>query len=111
MQNRPSWLFALTVAACAGQLVSPLHAQGERGPQVAASQAEHSEATEPLPNCMASWYADGRITKAEWLEACEHEGAEAPNYNVDSARCLSDWNPETHMTKREWLMRIRRVRS
>jgi hypothetical protein len=104
MQIRPSWLFVLTVSACASQLMSALHAQIEEGPQVVASQGEHGEQTEPLPNCMARWYADSHITKEEWLQACENEGVEEPNYNVDYARCLSDWDPETHMTKREWHM-------
>ena len=102
MQIRPSWLFAITICACAGHLMSPLHAQ-ERDPQPLASPGEDmgSEPTD-LPNCMARWYVDSHITKQEWLKECERSGTEEPNYNVDYARCLADWDPQTHMTKREW---------
>jgi hypothetical protein len=101
-QIRPAWLFAITISACAGQFMPPSQAQMEGGPQLVTSRGEHSDPTEPLPNCMARWYADSHITKQEWLQACEHAGLEDPNYNVDYARCLSDWDPETHISKREW---------
>jgi hypothetical protein len=102
-----SWLFAITICACAGQLLTPLHAQTEKSPQVRTSQGDdkNSEPAEyeplrKLPQCMAQWYGD-RKTKQEWLQACERAEAD-PNYNVDYARCLADWDPETHMTQREW---------
>jgi len=106
VQTRSSWLVAIAISACAGQLMSPLHAQTERDPQLPASPGAEtsSEPTghEPLPKCMARWYVDSHITKQEWLQACERADADEPNYNVDYARCLADWDPETHMTKREW---------
>jgi hypothetical protein len=105
VQIPASWLFAITICAYTGQLICPLHAQIERDPQTLVSPGEDtsSELTEnkPLPKCMARWF-DSHMTKQEWLTACEHAGAEEPNYNVDYARCLADWDPETHMTKREW---------
>ena len=94
MQMRASWLFAITIFACTGQPISPLHAQKD-DPQTPTEQL-------PLPKCMARWYADSHVTKQEWLQACESAGAEDPNFNVDYARCLADWDPETHMTKSEW---------
>ena len=108
MQMPASWFFAITISACAGQLLSPLHAQTEKGPQALISQGDdrNSEPTEDeplrkLPQCMAQWYG-GSKTKQEWLQACERAEAEEPNYNADYARCLADWDPETHMTQREW---------
>jgi hypothetical protein len=106
VQIRPSWLVAIIIAACTGQLMSPLHGQMERGPQQLASPGEDTSSEQtglkPLPNCMARWYVDSHMTKQEWLQACKSVKAEEPNYNVDYARCLADWDPQTHMTKREW---------
>jgi len=108
VQMPATWFFAITISACAGQLLSPLHAQTEKGPQALTSQRDdtNGELTEDeplrkLPQCMAQWYGDSK-TKREWLQACERADAEEPNYNADYARCLADWDPETHMTKREW---------
>jgi hypothetical protein len=108
VQIPASWFFAITISACAGQLLLPLHAQTEKGPQALVSQSDdtNSEPTEPeplrkLPQCMAQWYSDSK-TKQEWLRACERAEAEEASYNADYARCLADWDPETHMTKREW---------
>jgi hypothetical protein len=106
VQLSASWLFAITISACTGQLISPLHAQIERDPQTLVSPDKDTASAppepKPLPNCMARWYVDSHITKQEWLTACEHAGVEEPNYNVDYARCLADWDPQTHMTKSEW---------
>ena len=100
-----SWLFAITIFACTGQPISPLHAQMD-DPQnlVSSGKDTGSEPTEDLalPKCMARWYADSHVTKQEWLQTCESAGAEDPNFNVDYARCLADWDPETHITKSEW---------
>jgi hypothetical protein len=102
MVIHPSWLIAITISACAGQLMSPLHAQTERRQQPVARSAGDTgnERTEPLPKCMARWYVDSHLTKQEWLRACEHAEAEEPTFNVDYARCLADWDPQTHMAKR-----------
>ena len=105
MLIRPSLLLALTISACTGQLISPLHAQMEKSPQQLASPSnDTNEPTEhrPIPKCMAQWYVDTQMTKQEWLQACERAQAEEPNYNIDYARCLADWDPQTHMTKSEW---------
>jgi len=98
-----SWLFAITICVCAA-LMSPLHAQTDRGLQQRAGPTDGSAPVEPkpLPKCMAKWYVDSHMTKQEWLQACERADTEEPNYNVDYARCLADWDPETHMSKDEW---------
>jgi hypothetical protein len=95
VRMQASCLFAITIFACIGQPISPLHAQMD---DPGSEPTEHL----PLPKCMAQWYADGHVTKQEWLQACESAAEEDPNYNVDYARCLADWDPETHMTQREW---------
>jgi hypothetical protein len=106
VQIRPSWLFAITISVCTGQMMLPLRAQIAEVPQLAASPGEDTSGQppepEPLPKCMARWYVDSHITKQDWLQACERAEADEPSYNVDYARCLADWDPETHMTKREW---------
>jgi hypothetical protein len=105
VQIHPSWLLALTISACMGQLMSPLHAQMERGQQQPTSpDKDTTEPTEhpPIPKCMAQWYVDSHMTKQQWLEACERTQAEESNYDVNYARCLADWDPQTHMTKGEW---------
>jgi hypothetical protein len=94
------WLLAITISACAGQFVAPLHAQSGES----SSEDSSKGRTAPLPKCMARWYADSHVTKQQWLQSCESVAAEEPNYDVDYARCLADWDPETHMTKREWHM-------
>jgi hypothetical protein len=90
VQIRSSWLFAITISAYTGQLMSPLHAQSERGPLPPASPGEStsSDPTEhdPLPKCMARWYVDTHTTKQEWLQACERAQAEEPNYNENEVR-------------------------
>jgi|SRR5262245_4551552 len=101
---RKSWRIAITIFACAGQFMSPLHAQTERSQQPVTSPGGETsnERTKPLPKCMAQWYVDSHMTKQEWLRACERGEAEEPTFNVDYARCLADWDPQTHMTKSEW---------
>src|SRR5262249_50612942 len=93
VQFPSSWLVAITISACAGQLMSPLQAQTEEDPRPPASPGADtsSEPTgrEALPKCMARWYVDSDITKEEWLQACEHAEADEPSYNVDYARCLA----------------------
>ena len=94
MQIRPSWLLALTIAACMSQLTSPLHAQ------LAKDTTEPTELL-PLPKCMSQWYYT-HLTTQEWLHACEHGYTDDPNYKAAYARCLADWDPQTQMSKSEW---------
>jgi len=97
MQIAP-WFLAITISACIGLFMAPLHAVSSEG----SSEDSSREPTPPLPKCMARWYDDTHVTKQEWLQACESVVAEEPNFKVDYARCLADWDPETQMTKREW---------
>jgi hypothetical protein len=95
------WFLVITISACAGPIMTPVHAEPSEG--------SSGEPTPALPKCMAGWYADSHTNKQEWRQACESVAAEEPNFNVDYARCLADWDPETQMTKREWHMSCARV--